>query len=721
MASAGGSLCFRGPLCLHSEDRVIDVVDAVDTQEMSSRKLSFDSFCIDLDRETLSGPKGSGPKGEVSLRPKSFAVLVHLVQNAQELVTKDELMDAVWADTIVTDGALTQCIIDIRKALNDDERSIIRTVPRRGFIFDKAVKLRDASPTLAERKTARIRAHGYVRGYWIAATVLAVALLTGTYWLTNTEPAAVSLARTAIAVLPFDDMTADGRLDYLADGIAEEILNKLAQVPHLEVVSRTSSFNVAELHGDLDALSKRLNATHLLEGSVRMENNQVRVTAQLIDLDSGYHLWSSNFDAVLDHLIEVQESIAGNIASRLRTELLPEQIEHAVAVSTDDARAYDAYLQARNLLRHARDEAVVDDAIAHLDVALTRAPLFAEAEAAKCTAYRRKLNLSGDTAYFDQAVGACRRAMDIDSELLEAQLALGNVLLRAGQYELATEQFGKSVDRYPSSSAAHLGLADSLYRQKNLERAEVHYREALDLDRADERNWSAYAKFLSRTDRFAQAKPLFERAMELAPSDSKYQIDLGAALFREGAFADAARVFEGAMPYDEAAGVALSNAGASYYLANDFERACAMLQSAAFAHQDKYQMWGNLADCCRFVNYCQAPSSTYYQKALGLALSELKIKPNDAGVLARIGVFRVQLGQEKLGLADISRAWDSEPSAEVALNAAQAHAILGNQDTARQWIDHALQKGYPPIFAYADPDLAPLSRTSIHQLTHEDS
>ena len=692
-------------------------VKIVNTQNKLYRRPAFGAFFLDLEREVLMGPDG-----ELPLRPKSFAVLVYLVQNAQELVTKDELMDAVWTDTIVTDGALTQCIIDIRRALGDDDRTFVRTVPRRGFIFDHQICEADGDAQLEERDTERLPLNRPPSVWaWLGGAAAVIALVAGLHWLTRTEPAAVSLARTAIAVLPFDDMTAEGKLDYLADGIAEEILNKLAQVPHLEVVSRTSSFNVSDLYGDLSALGKRLNATHILEGSVRMENDQVRVTAQLIELDSGHHLWSSNFDAVMDHLIEVQEDIAGNIATHLRTELLPDQIENAVDVTTEDALAYDLFLRAKDLLRHARDEALVDQAIAQLDDALMRDPLFAEAEAAKCTAFRRKLNLSGNTDHLDTAMSACRRAMDIAPSLLEAQLALAEILMRTGQYPLAARQLEHSVAQYPASAPAHLALAQARFREKDPEQAEVHFKRALDLDRADERTWSAYAKFLSRTDRFEQARPLFERAIELSPSDSKYHVDLGAALFREGAFADAASVFEAAIPLDEAAGVALSNAGASYYLANNFERACRMIQTAAESQQEKYQMWGNLADCCRFVDYCEAPSTRYYEKALGLALKELQIKPNDAGLLARIGVFRVQTGDKSGGLADIARAWETDETAAVAMNAAQANAVIGNDEVARQWIDRALAKGYPAIFAYADPDLAPLSKQSIHQLSHEDS
>ncbi|HET8732445.1 MAG TPA: hypothetical protein VFM45_01610, partial [Anaeromyxobacteraceae bacterium] len=165
----------------------------------------------------------------------------------------------------------------------------------------------------------------------------------GAAWRRDAAPAARATAADvpSIAVLPFANLSSDREQEYFSDGIAEEILNALAQVPGLRVIGRTSSFALKGTADDLRSIGKRLGASNLLEGSVRKSGTRVRITAQLIETTNGSHLWSQEFDRQLDDVFAVQEEIARAVVSALKVKLLPRQAEVARAA---DPRAHDQYL-----------------------------------------------------------------------------------------------------------------------------------------------------------------------------------------------------------------------------------------------------------------------------------------------------------------------------------------------------------------------------------------
>jgi adenylate cyclase len=152
----------------------------------------------------------------------------------------------------------------------------------------------------------------------------------------------------SIAVLAFDDMSPEGDQEYLSDGIAEELLNLLAKIPELRVISRSSAFSFKGKDLKLTEIAKELNVGHILEGSVRKSGNRVRITAQLIDARSDTHLWSETYDRTLDDVFAIQDDIAATVVAQLKITLLGE----APHVEETDPEAYALYLQARHLGRH---------------------------------------------------------------------------------------------------------------------------------------------------------------------------------------------------------------------------------------------------------------------------------------------------------------------------------------------------------------------------------
>ena len=300
-----------------------------------NKKYTFSDFTLDTARGVLV-KDGE----EVELRPQSYEVLRILVSRAGELVMREELQQAVWGHKVVTDDSLSHCMTDVRKALSDDEKTIIRTVPRRGFIFDVPVETehaRDSAPPIADDTPRQSRL-----GWGVAATV---AVLTAVFFVvSNDDPEIAEPAEKTIAVLPFANFSEEASQVYFSDGLTEEILNSLAKTPDLLVTARTSSFAYRDSTEDVPTIATALGVRHILEGSVRRSGDRLRVTAQLIRAKDGFHVWSDTFDSTDTDIITIQENIAIAIANALETVMDPEELERMIRVGTRSVPAYEAYL-----------------------------------------------------------------------------------------------------------------------------------------------------------------------------------------------------------------------------------------------------------------------------------------------------------------------------------------------------------------------------------------
>src|SRR5262245_36979110 len=219
---------------------------AAPSEPNTGRRYSFGDFTLDLERGALL--RGGA---HVDLRPKSFEVLCLLIERHGRLVTKQELLDAVWGRVVVTEGSVAKCLIEIRRAIDDRAQKSIKTVPRRGYIFDEPVASDDdepRAPILTETVTAARPWVNASARRWIVGAALAVAVTIAASWVGLAMRGALQGAveqqarAPSVAVLPFVDMSAERENEYLADGIAEEILNLVAQVPAVTVIARSSSF-----------------------------------------------------------------------------------------------------------------------------------------------------------------------------------------------------------------------------------------------------------------------------------------------------------------------------------------------------------------------------------------------------------------------------------------------------------------------------------------------
>ena len=469
---------------------------------------------------------------EVHLRPKSFEVLRYLVVHQGVLVTKDQLFDAVWPGLAVTPDSINQCIIEIRRVLGDSERTIIRTVPRRGFVFEVPVTVETEAGEFEPGPDpptdgAGSWAHRSFRPLMVSALLLAAAfgyLLTQHSGKPPTDETIsterIDTMAKSIVVLPFADLSPDGNQAYLADGISEELLTLLSKVSELRVISRTSAFAFKEKNSTVPEIAAQLDVTHVLEGSIRTEGNNLRVTAQLIDAQEDEHLWSETYDRKMDGIFSVQNDIATAVTNVLKVKLL----SGPVSASEVDPEAYQYFLRARYVYLSAPgvDQA---DRIAQMQQLLTEAlsidPDFAAAWALMARTFmsgRPQDGATADPAAMEAARDAALKALDIDPQTGLAYSYLGMIEFEDGNLGAAADNYEKAIVLTPSDPVA-LGLSATLAMTLGrLDQAILIFEHATERDPLIPANHMNLARAYYYAGDFDLATERFNKAMSLGRS-----------------------------------------------------------------------------------------------------------------------------------------------------------------------------------------------------------
>ena len=289
----------------------------------------------------------------------------------------------------------------------------------------------------------------------------------------------------SIAVLPFKNIATDDSTNsvYFSDGVAEEILSGLSDVEGLRVAARASSFAYRD-DADVRAVGEKLNVSTLLVGSVRLDQDaeHVRITAQLIETEGGFQLWSDTFDYKMENVFVVQDEIAAAIVRELQVEFSGRKAD-LIQTGTANVEAYKSYLQGRHFLQKETVTAI-DQAIGHFDRAIELDPDYAQAYAGLADAWIGKRRI-GNLPLFEatqNAHDAISIALRLNSELAEAQTSLGLCVLGAGEQRAAAAQFTKAIELDPDNVNAYLQRANLLRNQGYLEDATRAYTQALALD-----------------------------------------------------------------------------------------------------------------------------------------------------------------------------------------------------------------------------------------------
>ena len=334
----------------------------------------------------------------------------------------------------------------------------------------------------------------------------------------DTQNDGISPDEASVAVLPFVNMSSDPEQEYFSDGISEEILNVLTRIPNLKVAARTSSFQFKGRNLDIAEIGKQLRVNHVLEGSVRKSGTTLRITTQLVEAETGFHLWSETFDRKLEDVFAIQDEIASAIASELETRLITEQNTASTAI---DMEAYGLYLKARTLVA-ARSESKLFEGIEILKAAIKLENEYAPAMATLAKAYAvlpwfsDKLPV-GEAR--EQARQWANKALDIDSNNAEALSTLGIVVSESDMNWIeARDLLDRALKANPGSVAANNFRGDLASRTGDLENAMKYESRAAELDPLGPVQLTDLANVYSLKGDYDEVIRLANRALALDPA-----------------------------------------------------------------------------------------------------------------------------------------------------------------------------------------------------------
>jgi len=390
------------------------------------------------------------------------------------------------------------------------------------------------------------------------------------------EAAAKPASPKSVAVLPFVNMSSDPEQEYFSDGISEEILNALARVKDLKVAGRTSSFAFKGQNQDLRKIGEALGVANILEGSVRKSGNTVRITAQLIQVADGFHLWSDTYDRQLDNIFAIQDEIAGAILEQLKATLIGSD-SNSLAADRTNSEAYDYYLLAKQRM-YERKEAPLKSAVALLDKAIALDPIYAPAYAQRAVATM----LLRDTQYGsipkEQALKEAKlyidKALALDPGLAEANAALGLYhYSRPGESERAVEPLKKALALNPGLVDAANWLSGSLANLGRLEEARELLEDMVERDPFYRPGLYGAVEWYNITGKTAESKAFVDRISAFFPDDPMISLLKGRTLMAEGHPGDALALLEAAVEREPGSMASRSALGRALIDTGQYERA----------------------------------------------------------------------------------------------------------------------------------------------------
>jgi TolB-like protein/DNA-binding winged helix-turn-helix (wHTH) protein/Tfp pilus assembly protein PilF len=518
----------------------------------------FDEFELDLDAGQLR------LRGEpVRLERRPFNLLALLVANPGRLYTREELIAALWPENVIIDfdAGLNTLVRKVRHALGDssDTPRYIETVPARGYRFAAPIAIaggasRPAEPAApevaADPESAAPTARPW-RRYAAAAAVLLLALAAAYFALRDPEPAGPAHVR--IAVLPFENLSGDESLSYLASGLAQETSTSLGQIdlPNLSVLGVVSSRAIANSDLPLQVVARDVGVDYVVDSSLRRDGTRIRVTSNLIRTDDGEQVWSAPFDRELTNVLGLQRELAIAIAEQVRQRLSPEVAAAIDRRQTQNPEAYRLYLKGREQWMRFQPT-LVEDALDWYQKAVEIDPQYGLAWAGIAHA-ATTAHITTDTSYavtVPLAHHALEQAAKYGSDLAEthvARAAFSNFIEEAPKDgEIAAR---RAVELDPNNAMAHMTLAMTLSAQERFPEARAAMRRARELDPLFPLLFANSIFIEGRAGNTQQAIEYGTQAIAMDPEFWVGYYQFGRVLLREGILAEALQMFENAERY----------------------------------------------------------------------------------------------------------------------------------------------------------------------------
>ena len=481
--------------------------------DIDENSFIFNGFRIDGKRRLLLGHEGI----PVSLTPKVFDLLLYLVQNRGKLLAKDELMTAVWPDTIVEESNLTQNISILRRALGDakGDNAFIATIPGRGYKFVAEVS-NDRLVTAEESpKEPRLRLQIFRRKALSAGIALAaVAIVAATFYVLAGRHTSPEVSRT-LAILPFRPLVSDSSDEALEMGMTDTLIARMSSDPGLILRPLSSVRPFARSDADPQAAGRQLGADTVLEGNVQRWGDKIRVNVRLINVANGEPLWSGTFDEKYTDIFAVEDAISGKVAEALKLRLSAPSLVR----QTQNVEAYRLYLQGR-LFQYKSTPQEIKQAIGFYEKALVLDPNYALAYAGIADSYRM-LPITSDVSAsdaFPRSKDAALRALELDDRSSQSHVALGYVYSwYEWNWPAAETEMRKAIELDANNPDAHRGLSILLTVTGRHDEAVSEMRSARVLDPLSLATNALEAQALYYAGRDNEAVDRLNKTFEIAP------------------------------------------------------------------------------------------------------------------------------------------------------------------------------------------------------------
>ena len=493
---------------------------------------------------------------DISLTPRAFDVLIFLVRNPGRVLDKQDIFEAVWKDTFVSDNALTKIVKEIRHALEDpaDDPRYIETVPKRGYRFIAQVENgdgpsdgtpnRDPKTPFFPTRTALVL---------LVVAFVAISSLAGWLILRQRSIASAPAPIKSIAVLPFRPLNMNDRDESLEMGMAETLITRLSNLKQVVVRPFSAVRKYSDVQQDAVQAGRDVQAEAVLEGSIQKSGERVRVTVRLINVQTGNSLWSEQFDERFTDIFKVQDSIAERITTALAIELSRQEKEQIARHYTNSADAYELYVQGQ-MLWHRRRPEWIEQSLATFQQALAKDPDFAlahigiaecyimlsghrritmqEAETKARPYILRALELDDNLAMGHNALaelkyqyeydwtGAERefkRAIDLNPNVAWIRQAYGWFLMSGGRFDEAAIEMDKARQFDPNSLTINVGRGRLYYYSRQYDQAMRHYENILAVEPNDSSSINSLYTIYERKGMYPEALEAFLKVNTMEP------------------------------------------------------------------------------------------------------------------------------------------------------------------------------------------------------------
>ncbi len=507
------------------------------------------------------------------VEPKAFKVLLHLLRHPGQLISKDELLDAVWGETAVSENSLTRSIALLRRLLGDDTHvpRYIETVATVGYRFVCPVEVKELSRDQQNGEDQTAAANGgemkaatgsggtsviatgtaesgkglvrsAMRMKWIA---WGGALLLGSlafFWM-NIFGVRDRILRQvlpaprieSIAVLPLDSLSNDPNQEYFADGMTDALLTDLGKIKALRVISRRSITRYKGSKLSLPDIARQLNVDAIVEGTVQRSGDKVRITAQLIQAKTDRNLWAESYDRDFRDVLSLQGEMAQDIVREIEVRISAEETHRLTGGRAVNPEAYEAYLKGR-FQYYSISKQGLDEAERYFQLALEKDPNYALAYAGLADVWtlRTDSGHAPPSETMPKAESALLKALQLDPNLSEAHISLANIdALHKRDWISAEKEFRRGIELNPSSQDAHFFYADYLIYLKRNQEWQSEIQKALALDPMSSFTRTFYGWQLVYLGRCDEAIDIMQKVAASDPNFSSVHLGLWGAYYKK--------------------------------------------------------------------------------------------------------------------------------------------------------------------------------------------